>query len=100
MLIDVIRKVVPMRERQDIGLWITKQAGRSKFLAYPYFFLLCGTIPLNLRLLSHEECAVTYLDEEKRRLETGYWLFRGVSNKVYEKLWSPKEGDVVWERLP
>ena len=85
MLIDVIRKVVPMRERQDIGLWITKQAGRSKFLAYPYFFLLCGTIPLNLRLLSHEECAVTYLG-----LETGYWLFRGISNKVYGNCGVPR----------
>lgn len=96
MLIDLIRKVIPIRKRQDIGLWTAKKASKFKFLAYPYFFLLCGKIPKNLRLLSHNECATTYLGEEIASPRDGILSsMEVIQDEVYEKLWSPKETDIV-----
>ena len=96
MLLDLVRKVVPIRIRQDIGLWTAAKAGRSKFLAYPYFFLLCGKVPKNLKLLPNRECSVTYFGSEIVAPRDGILAFIEVlQDGVYEKLGGPKKGDVV-----
>lgn len=96
LLIDVIRKVVPIRVRQDFGLWTAKCAGKSKLIAYPYFFLLCGKIPHNLKLLPNGDCSVIYSENEIVAPRDGILAFIEVlQDKVYEKFWSPRVGDIV-----
>jgi len=96
VLIDLIRRVVPMRVRQDVGLWTAAQAGRFRLLAYLYFFLLCGEIPRNLKLLSNGDCSVTYSKNEIVAPRDGILAFIEVlQDRAYEKFWSPRAGDVV-----
>lgn len=96
MLIDLIRKVIPMRKRQDIGLWTAEKAGKHKIFAYPYFLLLCGKVPKGLKLLPNHECSVSYNGNEIVSPRDGILAFIEVfQDMVYEKYWSPKEGDIV-----
>jgi len=96
LLIDLIRKVVPLRLRQDVGLWTAKRAGKSKFIAYPYFWLLCGKIPQDLKFLSNGDCSVTYFGNEIFAPRDGILAFIEVlQDRIYEKFWSPKVGDIV-----
>jgi len=85
-----------MRVRQDVGLWTADQAGRSKLLAYLYFFLLCGKVPKNLKLLSNGDCSVTYSESEIVAPRDGILAYIEVlQDKAYEKFWSPGTGDIV-----
>ncbi len=96
MLLDFIRKVVPINLRQDLGLWTANQAGQSKLLAYPYFYFLCGTTPKNLKLLPNNLCSVTYNGTEIVAPRDGILAFIEVLQQdTYEKYWTPKPTDVV-----
>lgn len=96
LLIDLIRKMVPLRLRQDVGLWTVKQVGKSKLIAYPFFFLLCGKIPQNLKLLSNGDCSVIYSENEIVAPRDSILAFIEVlQDKAYEKFWSPSVGDIV-----
>lgn len=96
MLIDILRKIIPIQKRQDIGLWTFRQAGRFKFLTYLYFFLLCGVVPKNLKLLSHNECAVTYYGKEIVSPRDGILAaFEVFQDDVYGTFWKPRKGDIV-----
>lgn len=96
VMIDFVRKVLPIRIRQDLGLWSLAQSARCKALLYPYFLLLCGDTPKNLTLLPYGECSVNYNGREVLAPRDGILAFIEVfQDKIYEKLWSPKEGDTV-----
>lgn len=96
VLLDLIRKVVPIRIRQDLGLKTAALAGTSKFLAYPYFFLLCGKTPKNLQLLPKGKCSVYYNKYRIVAPRDGILAFIEVlQDEVYEKIGGPKEGDIV-----
>jgi len=96
MMIDIFRKVLPIRIRQDLGLWLLRQTARSKVLLRPYFLFLCGTIPKNLELLPNGECYVKYHNKTIVSPRDGILAFVEVfQDKVYEKVWSPQKGDTV-----
>ena len=96
MLIDIVRKVLPIRIRQDLGLWSLAQSAKCRAFLYPYFYLLCGDTPKNLTLLPYGECSVNYNGRDIRAPRDGILAFIEVfQDRIYEKLWSPKEGDVV-----
>ncbi len=96
MLADIIRKVVPINVRQDLGLWTATQAGRSKWFAYPYFWILCGEIPKNLKLLPNRECSVNYNKSVIIAPRDAIFTFMEVlQSETYEKYWTPKSTDVV-----
>ena len=96
MLLDLVRKVVPINVRQDVGLWAVGKVASSKFLAYPFFYLLCGEIPKGLKTLPGGKCSITYNGYEITSPRDGLFTFIEVlQDEVYEKLGSPKERDVV-----
>ena len=91
-LINLIRKVIPVMIRQSFGVWITTKIGKSKFLIYLYFFLLCGHAPKNLKFLLDGDCSVDGIVAPRDGILAFIDVFQ---DKVYEKLWSPQRGDVV-----
>jgi len=96
MLIDTIRKLVPMRVRQDLGLWTAAQAGKSKYLLYPYYFLLCGQVPKDLVLLPDGDCEVKYRRIKVRAPRDGILAFIEVfQDEIYERHGCPQPEDVV-----
>lgn len=98
MLIDAIRSIVPMRVRQDLGLWTAAQAGKSKYLLYPYYFLLCGQVPKSLVLFEEGTCGVEYKRTLVRAPRDGILAFIEVfQDEIYLKCGRPKEGDVVMD---
>ncbi len=96
MLLDAIRKLIPIRVRQDLGLWTIREAGKSKWLLYPYFFLLCGCIPKNIRLLPHDLSLTVYKGHEIISPRDGILAFWEVlQDAIYERYHSPQLNDVV-----
>ncbi len=93
---DLIQKVVPIRYRQSVGLWTIQQASRSKWLLYPYLFLLCGDYPRNMDLLPRNVCLVWYRGYAIRAPRDGALTFMEVfQERVYDRVYSPSEGDTV-----
>jgi len=96
MLIDVMRNFMPIRYRQGLGLWSLYQASRCKFLLYPYFYVLCGDIPHNLRLLPNGQCEVIHRGYSIRAPRDGILAFVEVlQDKIYNKYYTPQKGDTV-----
>ena len=96
MLIDLFRKVLPIKVRQDLGLWLISQSAKSKWLLYPYYKMLCGETPKNLTLLPHNESVVTYNNHKVLSPRDGILAFMEVfQDEVYEQLWSPTLRDTV-----
>ena len=93
---DLIQKVVPIRYRQSVGLWTIQQASRSKWLLYPYLFLLCGDYPRNMELFPYSNCIVGYDGHYITAPRDGALTFMEVlQEKVYERVHRPQEGDTV-----
>ena len=96
MLDIVIRKVVPMRIRQDLGCWSLNVVSKSKFLLYPYLWLLHGKVPKNLKLLPNGKASYNYLGYDIVAPRDGIGSFLEVfQDGVYDCILKPKEGDVV-----
>jgi len=96
MLIDSIREMIPIKIRQDLGLWTVVQASKSRLLLNPYFLLLCGQTPRNLTLLPGNECYVDYGGRKVRAPRDGILAFIEVfQDRIYEKYGGPKIGDTV-----
>jgi len=96
MLIDVFRKILPIKVRQDLGLWAISQSARSKWLLYPYYKILCGETPKNLKLLPNNESAVLYNGQEIISPRDGILAFMEVfQDKVYEQVWTPNLNETV-----
>lgn len=95
MLVDVLRKILPIKAKQGFGLWTVAQAGKSKWLAYPYYFLLCGKLPEGLEMMG-EDCRIRYMEHDMVTPRDGIMAAIDVfQDKVYEKAWSPRGGDTV-----
>ena len=93
---DLIQKVVPIRFRQSVGLWTIQQASRSKWLLYPYLFLLCGDYPRNMRLGSNNGCYVCYEGVYIHAPRDGALTFIEVlQENVYGRVYSPSDRDTV-----
>ncbi|KKL99107.1 hypothetical protein LCGC14_1817700 [marine sediment metagenome] len=93
---DLIQKVVPIRFRQSVGLWTIQQASRSKWLLYPYLFLLCGDYPRNMELLPRNVCSVRYRGWRIRAPRDGALTFMEVLQEdVYSRTHHPGQGDTV-----
>ena len=93
---DLIQKVVPIRFRQSVGLWTIKQASRSKWLLYPYLFLLCGDYPRNMILLPRNRCSVPYGGRLIEAPRDGALTFMEVlQENVYGRIHCPLPGDTV-----
>jgi FkbM family methyltransferase len=87
---------MPIEYRQSIGLWTARQAGRSKYLLYPYFFILCGIIPKGIELLPAGDCKINYKDAEILSPRDGIFTsWEVLQDEIYEKFYIPKYGDVV-----
>ena len=96
MLVDLIRKVVPIGYRQSLGMWTAYQAGRSKLFLYPYMYLLCGEMPKDLQLLPNGDCQIQH---EGFSIicprDSVFTSWEVLQDKVYEKVYTPQEGDTV-----
>ena len=93
---DLIQKVVPIRFRQSVGLWTIQQASRSKWLLYPYLFLLCGDYPRNMELFPYNNCIVNYEGHYITAPRDGALTFMEVlQENVYERVYQPSQGDIV-----
>lgn len=98
MLLDLLKAVLPKKMGHSLGLWAIKQAVRSKFLAYPYVFFLCGKMPRNLTMVSGDGCYVTHEGRRVYSPRDGILRFVEIfQDNVYEKFGSPAEGDVVFD---
>lgn len=96
MMIDVFRKFLPIKVRQNLGLWLISQAAKNKWLLYPYYKMLCGETPNNLRLLPHNECVTKYNNHLVYAPRDGILAFMEVfQDEVYEKVWSIQPRSVV-----
>lgn len=96
MLLNIIRRIIPIKYRQDIGLWTIDKASKSKWLLYPYLFLLCGDIPRRLKLLPNHEGVVKFRGHDIFFPRDGVLAAMEVlQDKVYEKYYSPQNGDTV-----
>ena len=96
MLLSLIRNVIPIRARQSIGLWVISKIGKSRLLIYPFYFLLCGKTPKNLKLLPDGKCSIKYNGKEIVAPRDGLLAFIEIlQDEVYEKFGSPKKGDIV-----
>lgn len=96
MLADLIRKTVPIRYRQNLGLWTIRQACRTKLLMYPYFLTLYGSVPKGVETLKDGDCAITY--QGSRILSPREGILAGLEvlqEEVYERFYRPKPGDCV-----
>ena len=98
MLIDLFRKILPIKVRQDLGLWLISQSAKSKWLLYPYYQMLCGEMPKNLTLLPDNESVVTYKGHKVYSPRDGILAFMEViQDEVYEQLWKPIGRDTVFD---
>lgn len=96
MLIDLCRKVLPIKVRQNLGLWLISQAAKSKWLLYPYYKLLCGETPKNLKLLPNSQCVTSYNGHNIYAPRDGILAFMEVfQDEVYEQIWSIQAGSIV-----
>lgn len=96
MLLDLIRRVVPIKYRQSIGLWTARQASRSRLLLYPYFLLLCGIAPENVELLPGDDCVIRYRGYSILSPKDGIFTsWEVLQDGIYEKFGGPREGDTV-----
>ena len=96
MLLNLIRRFIPIRIRQDIGLWILSGLVKFKFSAYPFFFLLCGKTPKDLKLLPNRECSIEFNGRDIVAPRDGILAFIEIlQDEVYEKFGGPRKGDIV-----
>lgn len=94
-LVDVIRKVVPRKLAISVGVWAIHQASRNWVVLKWYLTILHGTLPKNMGLAN----GYCYYDYEERRIlapRNAAGVFLEIfQDEVYERVWKPKEGDVV-----
>ena len=85
MLVDIIRKVVPMRLRQDVEMLIASNVASSRFLAISFYYLLCGIIPPKMKLLPDGNCAITHNGFEMVKPKDGCFAYKRCSMITYTK---------------
>lgn len=95
MLADVIRKIVPMRARQDL-LVLASKIARSRPLIIAFYYLLCGVVLKEIKLMPNGNCSVVFHGNEIIMPRDGVLAFIEIFRESsYERCWSPTEGDIV-----
>jgi len=95
MLIDIIRKFVPEKLRQEVGVFLISQASRSWPVLKTYLWVLHGGTLKGL-MLDGSHCTFDYEGIKIVAPRNSAGIFLEIfQDEVYEKMWSPKEGDVV-----
>lgn len=99
MLADVIRKIVPMRPRQEVGTWLAYKVARSGLLTVAFYYLLFGIkLEEKVKLLLDDNCAIAFDGVEIVMARDGIFSFIDVFREcVYEQFDSPREGDIVMD---
>lgn len=97
MLVDIIRKIVPMRSRQEVATWLAYKVARSRWLTIAFYYTLFGVVlKEKVKLLSNNNCAVPFQGAEIIMPRDGLFAFIEIFREgVYEQFLSPKEGDIV-----
>lgn len=96
MILDLIRRIIPIKYRQSIGLWTASQAGRAKWLLYPYMLIICGCLPKNLTLLPGGKCAILYKGRKILSPRDGIFTsWEVLQDNIYDKFHTPHYGDTV-----
>lgn len=96
LLLSAVRRLVPIRYRQTLGLWIMAQAARTKWLLYPWMLVLCGAIPKGLKLLPDGTCRIQHSGISIICPRDGvFTAWEVLQDMVYEKVRRPMPGDVV-----
>lgn len=94
-LVDIIRKVVPSKQRRIIGRWAVSQASRTSFTLQLYLRILHKGALEDLRI-KKGQCVLNYMGREIVAPRNSAGIFLEVfQNEVYEKFWSPQKGDIV-----
>lgn len=44
MLADVVRRIIPMRPRQEVATWVAYRIARSRWLTVAYYYSLYGIV--------------------------------------------------------
>ncbi|HUV45512.1 MAG TPA: FkbM family methyltransferase [Dehalococcoidia bacterium] len=93
MMIDVVRRIVPRRLREKLGIWLESKVVRSRLLAFVFYYLLYGAV---VKLLPEDNCLAAFHGAElimpRETVATFIEVFR---DRVYERFSSPREGDTV-----
>lgn len=97
MLVDVVRKIVPVRPRQEVGKWLAYTVARSRLLTVAFYYLLFGiVVKEEVRPLPNGNCAVAFGGAEMVMARDGMFAFIEIFREcVYEQFGSPREGDIV-----
>lgn len=96
MFLDLIRRLVPIKYRQNLGLWVAHQAGRTKLFLYPFMLLLCKTVPKNLKLLPNDDCIIEYKSHRIFMPRDGIFTsWEVLQDEIYERIYRFNKGDTV-----
>jgi FkbM family methyltransferase len=95
MLADVIRKIIPMRARQELVV-LAHRILRTRLLIIALYYLLCGVGLRGLKLTPDGNCSVVLQGSKMSMPRDGVLAFiETFHESVYEQAWSPREGDIV-----
>ncbi|MBA7613119.1 hypothetical protein ES703_20362 [subsurface metagenome] len=95
MLADVIRKIVPMRARQDLFV-LASRIARTRALIIALYYLLCGVVLKEVKLMPDGNCSVVFHGNEIIMPRDGVLAFIEIFREsLYERFGSPREGDIV-----
>lgn len=95
MLADVIRKIVPMRPRQEL-LVLASRITRSRPLIIALYYFLCGVVLKEVKLMPDGNCSAVFHGNEMIVPRDGLLAFiETFHESLYERAWSPREGDIV-----
>jgi len=95
VLVDIIRKVIPVKARRAVGFWALNQASRTIPSLRLYLKILHGKSPNGLGLKGNW-CTLTYEGTEIKAPRNSAEIFLEMfQDEVYEKVWRPQKGDTV-----
>ncbi len=97
MLADIVRKIVPMRPRQEVATWLAYTVARSRWLTVAFYYVLYGfVLEEGIRLLPNGNYAVAFQGTEMIMPRDGIFAFIEIFREgVYERSLNLREGDIV-----
>jgi len=97
MLADFIRKIVPMRPRQEVATWLAYAVARFRWLNIAFYYLLYGVVlKEEVKLLPNGNCEIAFRGSKITMPRDGIFAFIDVFREcVYDQFSSPREGDIV-----
>lgn len=93
--VDLIRKCVNTRIRLKAYVWVISVAGKSKWLLYPFLFLLHGYVPKGIAIVRGKPIYQYNGYRIEAPIDSFEPYIEVFHDKVYDRLSVPKAGDVV-----